>query len=195
MALEALAKGFRTVLVLEDDALFARRVTPRTVPRGRPRPGRPAARLDDLLPRALAGAGLVRAPQRPAHGLGLRPRLRREPAALGVAAPPPLRHRPDRARLAGVSVDAAYAALPGAYAYFPMLAVQSDSPSDHMPHQRGQPVKKLRHLISRSAKRELLQSRLMRPTELAVAALSPLFWLVERSWGPLAAAGDRARGG
>lgn len=88
-------------------------------------------------------------------------------------------------RLVGVSIDAAYAALPGTYAYFPMLAVQSVSASDHMPVETGRPVRKLRHLVTRSRYREHLLSRLMRPAELAVAALSPWFWLQHRLVGPM----------
>jgi hypothetical protein len=47
------------------------------------------------------------------------------------------------------------------------------------------PTRKLRHLVTRSVHREALLSRLMRPSELAVAALSPLFYLLDRWDRPL----------
>lgn len=72
--------------------------------------------------------------------------------------------------LVGRGVATAYAALPDAYAYCPMLAIQSASPSDHL------------HLPS--GVRELLLSRLMRPDEYVAAALSPLSYLLDRARRP-----------
>jgi hypothetical protein len=51
-------------------------------------------------------------------------------------------------RFAGRTIDAAYAALPDTYACFPMLAIQSTSPSDHMTHDPARRIKKLRHLVT-----------------------------------------------
>ena len=71
-------------------------------------------------------------------------------------------------RIAGKGVDSAYAKLPGAYALFPMLAIQRVSPSDNFddPSLRRK-KKKLKHLVTRSAHREILLSKLMRPFELS----------------------------
>ena len=46
--------------------------------------------------------------------------------------------------------------------------------------QEEQEEKKLKHLVTRSAHREVLLSRLMRPFEFAVGLLSPAFFLVAR---------------
>jgi len=78
----------------------------------------------------------------------------------------------------GKGLDSAYAALADTYALFPMMAIQRPSPSDHF--TRPRPVKRLRHLVTRSRHREALLSKLMRPSELAVAALSPLFWIAAK---------------
>jgi len=78
----------------------------------------------------------------------------------------------------GTGIDSAYAALPGTFAYFPMLALQRADRSDHGARHRR--VKRLRHVVTRSRYREQLLSRLMRPNELLVAALSPLFNLLKR---------------
>jgi hypothetical protein len=81
-------------------------------------------------------------------------------------------------RIAGKGVDSAYAKLPGAYALFPMLAIQRVSPSDNFDSVRKQKrKKKLKHLVTRSAHRELMASKLMRPFELVVALLSWAFFL------------------
>jgi len=90
--------------------------------------------------------------------------------------------------LIGTGIDSAYAALPGTFAYFPMLALQRAVLSDHSARSRR--IKRLRHLVTRSRYREQLLSRLMRPNELLVAALSPLFYLLDRWQGgdPSAAA-------
>jgi hypothetical protein len=67
-----------------------------------------------------------------------------------------------------------------------MLAIQRVSPSDNFVHPstRKKPKKrKLRHLVTRSAHRELLLSRLMRPFEIVVALLSPAFFLADRVAG------------
>jgi hypothetical protein len=81
-------------------------------------------------------------------------------------------------RIAGKGVDSAYAKLPGTYALFPMLAIQRVSPSDNFDLVRKRKrKKKLKHLVTRSAHRELMLSKLMRPFELVVALLSPAFFL------------------
>ena len=77
-------------------------------------------------------------------------------------------------RIAGKGVDSAYAKLPAAYALFPMLAIQRVSASDNFEDASARirkRKKKLKHLVTRSAYREVLLSKLMRPFEIATALL------------------------
>lgn len=76
----------------------------------------------------------------------------------------------------GKGLDAAYAALAGTYAHFPMLAVQSTSPGDHKARTHGG-IRAARHLVTRTRLHDYLLSHLMRPAELWAAAVSPL-----RTW-------------
>ena len=85
------------------------------------------------------------------------------------------------ASLIGKGVDAYYATLGQTYAFFPMVAIQNATASDHvLAHRRGR-IRKLSHLITRTRSRELLLSSLMRPAELlaaftaAVARLGAVF--------------------
>jgi hypothetical protein len=67
-----------------------------------------------------------------------------------------------------------------------MLAIQRVSPSDNFdaPAIRTKRKKrKLKHLVTRSAHREVLLSKMMRPFELIVALLSPAFFLAARLTG------------
>lgn len=184
VGLEALARGQSTVLILEDDVRFARHVTPGTA-----RAVRQA--LERLPPdwtifflghwpiRAwFVSRNVLRTVSGCAHAYIAGPRLLAwlRDHTYGTA---PI------VRLVGVTIDAAYAALPGAYAYFPMLATQSASPSDHLGRRTGRRAKKLRHLVTRSRYREALHASLMRPSELAVAAGAPFFYLLERLRGPV----------
>lgn len=184
VGLDALARGLKTVLVLEDDVRFARFVTPRTVRAVRRAseslppdwlifflghwPLRAWFVRRDVLRTASGCAHAYIASQRLLHWLRDHP--------YGTA---PI------VRFVGVTIDAAYAALPSTYAYFPMLATQSPSPSDHMAREPTLRIRKFKHLVTRSGHRELLQSWLMRPTELTVAALSPFCWLLDRIAGPI----------
>jgi hypothetical protein len=79
-------------------------------------------------------------------------------------------------RIVGAGIDAAYAKLEPTYALFPMIAIQSASKSDNMKYDRMKKKHKLRHLIRRSRHREWLLSNLMRPNELVIVMLSPLFF-------------------
>ena len=63
---------------------------------------------------------------------------------------------------------------------FPMLAIQRPGRSDNMGAGSGRRRKKLKHLITGSAHRERLLSSLMRPNEIVIALLSPVFFLVRR---------------
>lgn len=184
VGLEALRRGQRHALIFEDDVRFSRHVGPRTV-------------------RAVAGAFRKLPPDWTIFFLGhwplrawfVRRNLLRTVSGCAhayVAGPRLLQWLRDHpygtapiVRMVGVSIDAAYAALPGAYAYFPMLAIQSTSRSDHMSRDPSRRVKRFRHLFTRTRYREILHSGLMRPTELAVAACSPAFWLLDRLKGPI----------
>ena len=184
VALDALAKGFRAVLVFEDDVRFASHVRPRTV--------RAVRRALAMLPpdwtifflghwplRAwFVRRNVLRCASGCAHAYVASPSLlewlREHP--FGTA---------PFVRLAGTGIDAAYAALPGAYAFFPMLAAQSGIASDHLADGAERKLKKPEHLFSRWKHRELLLARLMRPNELVVAALSPLFYLMGRFGSPI----------
>ena len=62
-----------------------------------------------------------------------------------------------------------------------MLAIQAMRGSDHLAHKRAtRPVKKLRHLVTRTALGEVLLSRLMRTNEFLVAAIGAVAGAVER---------------
>ena len=181
---EALAKGQRTVLVLEDDVRFAPWVGPRTL--------RAVRRALERLPPHWTIFFLGHWPLR---AWFVRPNVLRSASGCThayIASPRLLEwleHHPfgtaPFVRLAGTGIDAAYAALPGAYAFFPMLATQSAVASDHLADGTKRKLKKPEHLFSRWRHRERLLSGLMRPNELAVAALSPLFYALDRLGRPL----------
>jgi hypothetical protein len=186
VGLEALARGQQRVLIFEDDVRFARHVSPRTA--------RAVGRALDRLPadwtifflghwplRAwFVRRNVLRTVSGCAHAYVAGPNL------LGWLRDHPYGTAPI-VRFVGVTIDAAYAALPGAYAYFPMLATQSASASDHLGRDSAKRVKRFRHLFTRSRYREMLHSGLMRPTELAVAACAPWFYLLDRLKGPVRA--------
>ena len=74
----------------------------------------------------------------------------------------------------GKGIDAAYAALPGTYAHYPMLAVQSGSPSDRLAQTRAKPMRSLYHLAVRTRLFERLFSATMRLNEHAIVTLARL---------------------
>jgi hypothetical protein len=181
VALHALARGQRTVLILEDDALFGQRVRPPTV-------------------RAIAGAVRGLPPDWTIFYLGhmarwayfVRPRVLRvsSTAAHAYIASSRLlewlRDHPfgtpgiARVRIAGNGLDSAYAKLPGAYAFFPLVATQSGSPSDYRIGRPKKPKRgKLRHFFSRSRHRELIISKVLRPNQYLMVAVSPAFLLFQ----------------
>ena len=197
VAMHALERGCEHTLICEDDVLFTRRVRPATL--------RAIERAMRALPSdwtifflghwPLAAYfvrhNVLRTSSGCSHAYIASPRLLRW-----------LRDHPWGARgvefrrIAGKGVDSAYAKLPGAYALFPMLAIQRVSPSDNFddPAIRKKKRKtKLKHLVTRSAHREMLLSRLMRPFELGVALLSPVFFLAARMTSRSALAQTRVR--
>ena len=78
-------------------------------------------------------------------------------------------------KIAGHGIDAAYAELPATYALFPMIAIQSKSKSDHKTFDPNRKKRKLKHYLTKSRSRERLLSTLMRPNEIVIMILSPLF--------------------
>jgi hypothetical protein len=179
VAMHALARDAQRVLIFEDDVLFDRRLRPRTV-------RSIACALDRLPPDwtifflghwPLSAypirLNVLRTRSACSHAYIASPRLLRWLAehpwdAGGV----------ERSRIAGKGVDSAYARLPGTFALFPMIAIQRVGRSDNfVPKKKAR--RRLRHLVTRSGYRELWLSKLMRPAEMMVVLLSPLFLLAE----------------
>ncbi len=177
VAMHALARGAQRTLIFEDDVLFTRPVRPQTL--------RSVARAIDRLPSDWmifflghwplsaypVRHNVLRTRSACSHAYVASARLLQWLAdhpwdAVGM----------DRSRIAGKGVDSAYARLPGTFALFPMLAIQRVGRSDNfVPKQKTR--RRLRHLVTRSGYRELLLSKLMRPAEILVVLLSPLFLL------------------
>jgi GR25 family glycosyltransferase involved in LPS biosynthesis len=187
VAMDALARGCERILICEDDVLFTRRVRPATL--------RAIAHALDALP---AEWMIFFLGHWPLAAYFVRPNVLRTSSACShayIASPRLLRWLRDHpwgspavetSRIAGKGIDSAYARLPETYALFPMLAIQRVSRSDNFENLSGSGKKKkrkLKHLITRSAYRELLLSKFMRPFEIIVALLSPVFFLTGRMSG------------
>jgi GR25 family glycosyltransferase involved in LPS biosynthesis len=185
VAVDALQRGCERTMICEDDVLFTRKIRPATL--------RAIERALNTLP---ADWMIFFLGHWPLAAYFVRHNVLRTSSACShayIASPRLLRWLRDHtrgtpgvqfSRIAGKGVDSAYAKLPGTYALFPMLAIQRVSPSDNFldPSTRKKPKKrKLRHLVTRSAHRELLLSKLMRPSEILVALLSPAFFLAART--------------
>lgn len=177
----AAKQGHERVLVFEDDVLIARRLRPATL-------RRIASALERLPPDWTlfflghwplwaypVGLRLLRVGSACAHAYLGSTRL------MSWFESNDSRKSADYARLAGKGVDAAYAALPGAYAWFPMIAVQSASRSDHITWEEGRPRRKLKHLITYSRFRERVLSRLMPLSQYVALAIAPVSWVRHRS--------------
>jgi hypothetical protein len=184
VARHALERGCERTLICEDDVLFTRRIRPATL--------RAVERALHALP---ADWTIFFLGHWPLAAYFVRHNVLRTSSGCShayIASSRLLRWLRDHpwgvpgvqfSRIAGKGVDSAYAKLPGAYALFPMLAIQRVSPSDNFDGpavRKKKKKKKLKHLVTRSAHREVLLSRLMRPFEFAVALLSPAFFLVGR---------------
>ena len=180
VAVHALASGKRTVLILEDDFLFTRRLRPRNLAVIR--------RALTVLPEDwllfylghmsrwafVVNRNVLRVSSTAAHAYIASPRLLAW-----------LRDRPfgspgvDRVRLSGRGIDSAYARLPGTYALFPMIVTQSASPSDHVARPgKDLGIKKPKHLFTRTRYRELILSRAMKPAQYAALVLTPAVFSV-----------------
>jgi GR25 family glycosyltransferase involved in LPS biosynthesis len=191
-SMDAMERGCRNALVLEDDVLFMRNVTPALL--------REVANTLDGLP---PDWHILYLGHWPVEAWFLRPNLLETRSACAhayIVSPRLMRWIADHpygtpgiefTRLVGRALDSAFSRLPGTYAIFPMLATQSISKSDNF-NYKPKPKTKLKHLVTRSRYRETLLSHLMRPFELIVVALSPLFWLRHRwrIWRQSGAAGS-----
>jgi hypothetical protein len=179
VAVHALAHEQSTVLILEDDVLFGKRLRPRTI-------------------RAIAGALRGLPPDWMIFYLGhmarwayfVRPRVLRVSSTTAhayIASPRLLQWLRDhpfgtpgtaRVRIVGNGIDSAYARLAGAYAFFPLVATQSGSLSDYrIGRSERSKRRKLRHVFSRSRHRELIISKVLRPNQYLIVAVSPVFLL------------------
>lgn len=183
VAIDALARGARHALIFEDDVAF-RRLSARTVAAI----GRAFARLpEDWLLFYLGHWPLAAWP------IGLRLLRTRSGCAHAYIASARLLHwlaehpweRPvAKHPLVGRGVDAAFACLPGAYAFFPMVATQLAFSSDNFTTEQKRRKKnkwRLRHLVTHSRHREWLLANLMRPAEFLVLLCSPFFYVRERA--------------
>lgn len=73
----------------------------------------------------------------------------------------------------GKGIDATFATLAGAYAFFPMIAFQSTSVSDNRRvGSRPRRIRRPWHVLSKTRLREFLTATLMRPNELIVAGIA-----------------------
>ncbi len=174
VARHALDAGARNALILEDDVAFAPWVGRRTL-------AAVEAAMAALPPdwtifflghwplRArFVAPNLLRTSSACAHAYIASPRL-----LSWLAANPFSKDRREREQIAGGGIDASYARLPQAFAFFPMLATQAARGSDHMAEKkRNKPIRKLKHLVTRTDLGELLLSRMMRPNELAIASVA-----------------------
>ena len=181
VALHARAAGKERVLILEDDVLLPHRVDAGT---SRRVSGALASLPPDwtifFLGHMTRWAypvrwNVIRVSATAAHAYIASPRL-----LDWLAAHPYGTRGVRRVKLVGKGLDSAYALLPATYALFPMIAVQSASPSDHFAEGKDKrEIRKLKHLFSHSRHRERLIGLAMRPMQIAMVALSPvtLLWL------------------
>jgi GR25 family glycosyltransferase involved in LPS biosynthesis len=184
VAMAALERGCERTLICEDDVLFTRKVRPATV-----------GAIERALHTLPADWMIFFLGHWPLAAYFVRYNVLRTSSGCShayIASPRLLRWLRDHpwgspgvqfSRIAGRGVDSAYAKLPGSYALFPMLAIQRVSASDNfddLSTRKKKKKRKLKHLITRSAYREVLLSKLMRPFEIIVALLSPAFFLAGR---------------
>lgn len=178
-ALDARARGFARVLILEDDAVFLRTLTPNRLARiardlRRLPPDWRCLYLGEFpIEARFFRRGILRVSAGCTHAYIASRRLidwlaDNEPFA------PNLRHRP----FIGNGVDARFASLDGMYATFPMVATQSGSVSDNIDPRRL-PNGQKRPWTSRYRYEHLLISG-MRAAELGIVLLMPLQWLYRR---------------
>jgi hypothetical protein len=177
VARQALASGQSAVLILEDDVLFSRYLRPRTV--------RAIGRALAKLPREwmifylgywafwayFVRRNVLRLSAGCAHAYIAGPRLLRWLDEHPFGTP-----GVDRMRLLGRGLDGAYARFDSAYAFFPMIAIQSASRSDHGVYV-SKNVTKVKHLYTRNRHRDIILSKLMWPSQFVVIGISPFLLL------------------
>lgn len=179
VAMHASARGLRRALILEDDVLFTSSFSPVTVERiGAALASLPSDWMGFYLGHwALwaypVGRNTLRCSALCTHAYVASERLL---AWLG-ATPFERRNEIPRSRIGGRGIDTAFAALPGMYAFFPLVAVQRLVSNDHMhtPRRRIWPLRKLMlDLLVRSRLREYAIAYAMGANEKLAIALSPL---------------------
>jgi GR25 family glycosyltransferase involved in LPS biosynthesis len=170
VAMAALERGCERTLICEDDVLFTRKVRPATV-----------GAIERALHALPADWMIFFLGHWPLAAYFVRYNVLRTSSGCShayIASPRLLRWLRDHpwgspgvqfSRIAGRGV--------------PMLAIQRVSASDNfddLSTRKKKKKRKLKHLITRSAYREVLLSKLMRPFEIIVALLSPAFFLAGR---------------
>ena len=75
-----------------------------------------------------------------------------------------------KSTIVGTGIDHAFAKLPRAYAVYPMVAIQSASPSDHLRSPKRGNINRLWHIATRTRLRDWGISHLMRPNEARAVA-------------------------
>jgi hypothetical protein len=172
VAQHARTHGQKTVLILEDDVVFHRWMSPRTV--------QAVHKALQRLPSGWRGFYLGHWPRR-AHFVNMRTLLTSSFCTHAYIASSrllkwlcenPYSKAVTRASGGGKGIDAVYATLPDMYAFFPMIALQSSSPSDHIVPSTGK--RRLRDYVIKTKMRDYLLANLMRPSEMMVVAMSPL---------------------
>ena len=157
------------MLILEDDVLFSRRFGPRSARRiaaalARLPEGWRAFYLGHWpLFAHFWGWRILRTASLCTHAYVASPRLLE-----WLIATPFAKTGIPRSRIGGLGIDSALAALPQMYAYFPMVAIQRDSPHDHVRADRPRPLK--------AQLRDRLLTRGMRASQALAVCLSPLVW-------------------
>lgn len=178
VGMHALQKGCKNTLIMEDDVVFVHRLTPPRV--------RAISHALDNLPK---GWMIFFLGHWPIHAYFIRHNVLRTHSVCAhayIASPFLLQWLRDhpwgspgvrKLRIVGRALDSAYAELPGGYALFPMIATQIASKSDNanFKHKR---IRRLKHLVTHSKYRELMLSKLMRPAEIIVAMISPVFFII-----------------
>jgi hypothetical protein len=181
VALHALAQGCERALIFEDDERFPRSITPwRLAGIGSALESLPPDWMIFFLGHWPVWAHFVRrdvlrTSSGCAHAYIASRRLQE-----WLRDHPWTKHEVPKRPIVGRGLDSAYARLPGTYALFPMIAVQTARVNDNSTPQqkrRRRNKRRLGHIVTHSRYRELLLSRLMRLNELLVASLSPAFQL------------------
>ncbi len=185
-AREAKTRGFRRILIFEDDVCFLRDgnslagVVERTM--ARLPEGWQGLFLGHFPLRAFfIGPGILRTVSGCSHAYVANGPLIDWLAALDPHKDLPAGRIPLN-RLVGQGIDAALAERPGMYACFPMVAVQSASPSSNIDPQRNRDGS--RRSVFSKYRYTHLALRCMRPAQWVAAFLSPLHWMTRRSWLP-----------